>query len=204
MFLWRCELGVPSGSRSVQNWCPQRWLLVCSGLGFGGLFAGGSGDLGAKHCRRRKARTVFSDHQLTGLEKRFEAQRYLSTPERVELANALNLSETQVSLTRDSGDSILGSVAGDARPRLCGAQLRIKRRVIRREIRAPWVNLALRLFEALGWRLMKPRRIWRSSENVVVLRKSEKNGTRSKDENEFGLRKFRFEAQIRMSWGSSR
>lgn len=49
-----------------------------------------------KHCRRRKARTVFSDPQLTGLEKRFSAQRYLSTPERVELAGALNLSETQV------------------------------------------------------------------------------------------------------------
>jgi hypothetical protein len=31
-----------------------------------------------------------------GLEKRFESQRYLSTPERVELANALKLSETQV------------------------------------------------------------------------------------------------------------
>ncbi|XP_076255609.1 uncharacterized protein LOC143193336 [Rhynchophorus ferrugineus] len=49
-----------------------------------------------KHCRRRKARTVFSDPQLTGLEKRFSAQRYLSTPERVELASALSLSETQV------------------------------------------------------------------------------------------------------------
>ncbi|KAK6056112.1 homeobox domain protein [Cooperia oncophora] len=46
---------------------------------------------------RRKARTVFSDQQLQGLEKRFETQRYLSTPERIELANALNLSETQVS-----------------------------------------------------------------------------------------------------------
>ncbi|XP_066144590.1 homeobox protein Hox-D3 isoform X3 [Euwallacea fornicatus] len=31
-----------------------------------------------------------------GLEKRFSSQRYLSTPERVELANALSLSETQV------------------------------------------------------------------------------------------------------------
>lgn len=28
-----------------------------------------------RHCRRRKARTVFSDPQLTGLEKRFDAQR---------------------------------------------------------------------------------------------------------------------------------
>jgi len=64
------------------------------GLPFSSLFTGG--DPNSKHCRRRKARTVFSDQQLNGLEKRFEAQRYLSTPERVELANALNLSETQV------------------------------------------------------------------------------------------------------------
>ena len=46
--------------------------------------------------RRRKARTVFSDIQLHGLEKRFETQRYLSTPERLELATSLQLSETQV------------------------------------------------------------------------------------------------------------
>ncbi|KAL1501243.1 hypothetical protein ABEB36_006605 [Hypothenemus hampei] len=63
------------------------------------LFGGSASEMSLnalKHCRRRKARTVFSDPQLTGLEKRFSAQRYLSTPERVELANALNLSETQV------------------------------------------------------------------------------------------------------------
>ena len=47
-------------------------------------------------CRRRKARTVFSDQQLSGLELRFKSQRYLSTPERVELASALSLTETQV------------------------------------------------------------------------------------------------------------
>ncbi|XP_030381248.1 brain-specific homeobox protein [Scaptodrosophila lebanonensis] len=56
----------------------------------------GMGVNALRHCRRRKARTVFSDPQLAGLEKRFEAQRYLSTPERVELATALGLSETQV------------------------------------------------------------------------------------------------------------
>ena len=51
-----------------------------------------------KLCRRRKARTVFSEHQLNGLEKQFqkESQKYLSTPERVVLANLLSLSETQV------------------------------------------------------------------------------------------------------------
>ncbi|XP_069977653.1 brain-specific homeobox protein homolog [Penaeus vannamei] len=70
------------------------FLFPGAGLGFGSLFGGSEGAL--KACRRRKARTVFSDHQLGGLEKRFAAQRYLSTPERVELATALNLSETQV------------------------------------------------------------------------------------------------------------
>lgn len=55
-----------------------------------------------KLCRRRKARTVFSDQQLSGLEKRFETQKYLSTPERVELANSLGLSETQVSQIKHS------------------------------------------------------------------------------------------------------
>lgn len=64
--------------------CPE--LALGLGMGMNAL----------RHCRRRKARTVFSDPQLTGLEKRFEAQRYLSTPERVELASALGLSETQV------------------------------------------------------------------------------------------------------------
>ncbi|XP_029169741.1 brain-specific homeobox protein homolog [Nylanderia fulva] len=66
-----------------------------AGMGVG--VVPGVGELAAlKHCRRRKARTVFSDQQLAGLEARFEVQRYLSTPERVELAAALHLSETQV------------------------------------------------------------------------------------------------------------
>ncbi|XP_077989950.1 brain-specific homeobox protein homolog [Glandiceps talaboti] len=68
-------------------------LPAPSSYGYSPLF---HADTPGKHCRRRKARTVFSDHQLNGLEKRFEAQRYLSTPERVELAASLSLSETQV------------------------------------------------------------------------------------------------------------
>ncbi|GAA53668.1 brain-specific homeobox protein homolog [Clonorchis sinensis] len=55
-----------------------------------------SRETSGKQYRRRKARTVFSDHQLLGLEHRFESQHYLSTPERIELANRLSLSETQV------------------------------------------------------------------------------------------------------------
>ena len=53
-----------------------------------------------KRYRRRKARTVFSDQQLAELELRFQRQRYLSTPERVELASILGLSETQVSVEK--------------------------------------------------------------------------------------------------------
>ena len=62
-------------------------------------------------CRRRKARTVFSDQQLSGLEKRFESQKYLSTPERVELANNLGLSETQVNKLRNILIRLLTSLA---------------------------------------------------------------------------------------------
>lgn len=72
------------------------------GVPFGSIWGArsdyGHGHLNSRLCRRRKARTVFSDQQLTGLEKRFEVQRYLSTPERVELATELRLSETQVSI----------------------------------------------------------------------------------------------------------
>ncbi|KAK4037907.1 brain-specific homeobox protein homolog isoform X1 [Daphnia magna] len=72
---------------------PAPLFFQATGLPLTALLAA---DAGAKHGRRRKARTVFSDHQLHGLERRFEKQRYLSTPERVELAHALHLSETQV------------------------------------------------------------------------------------------------------------
>ncbi|NXJ09199.1 BSH protein, partial [Odontophorus gujanensis] len=73
------------------------YFLTTSGVPVPALFPHHAhAELPGKHCRRRKARTVFSDSQLSGLEKRFEIQRYLSTPERVELATALSLSETQV------------------------------------------------------------------------------------------------------------
>ncbi|XP_061417564.1 barH-like 1 homeobox protein [Lethenteron reissneri] len=44
----------------------------------------------------RKARTAFSDHQLTQLERSFERQKYLSVQDRMELASSLSLSDTQV------------------------------------------------------------------------------------------------------------
>lgn len=59
--------------------------------GLGGLSS--SSSLSKK---QRKARTAFTDHQLQTLEKSFERQKYLSVQDRMELANKLGLSDTQV------------------------------------------------------------------------------------------------------------
>nr|XP_026694698.1 homeobox protein BarH-like 1b isoform X1 [Ciona intestinalis] len=55
-------------------------------------FAEQSGS--SRKCRR--SRTVFTESQLISLEKRFERQKYLSTPDRMELADALGLTQLQV------------------------------------------------------------------------------------------------------------
>jgi hypothetical protein len=55
----------------------------------------GSG-LGMKTKKPRKARTAFTDHQLSCLEKSFERQKYLSVQDRMELAAKLSLTDTQV------------------------------------------------------------------------------------------------------------
>lgn len=52
--------------------------------------------LSSKLKRKRKLRTVFTEKQLEGLETKFSEKKYLSVPDRMELANRLELSETQV------------------------------------------------------------------------------------------------------------
>ncbi|XP_059047830.1 homeobox protein MOX-2-like [Achroia grisella] len=47
---------------------------------------------------KRKPRILFSQGQVHALEIRFRAQRYLTAPEREQLAKALNLSPTQVKI----------------------------------------------------------------------------------------------------------
>ncbi|XP_027204993.2 uncharacterized protein LOC113798628 [Dermatophagoides pteronyssinus] len=44
----------------------------------------------------RRNRTVFTELQLMGLERRFDSQKYLSTPDRTDLAIALGLTQLQV------------------------------------------------------------------------------------------------------------
>lgn len=48
----------------------------------GKLEAPGTGEPGTKAKKGRRSRTVFTELQLMGLEKRFEKQKYLSTPDR--------------------------------------------------------------------------------------------------------------------------
>ncbi|KAI3378092.1 hypothetical protein SNEBB_001100 [Seison nebaliae] len=48
--------------------------------------------------RKKKARTTFTGRQIYELEKQFEAKKYLSSSERAELANYLNVTETQVKI----------------------------------------------------------------------------------------------------------
>lgn len=48
--------------------------------------------------RKKRSRAAFSNQQVFELERRFGHQRYLSGPERADLAAALKLTETQVKI----------------------------------------------------------------------------------------------------------
>ncbi|CAK6981550.1 barH-like homeobox 1a, partial [Scomber scombrus] len=56
----------------------------------------GAADRAAGRLKKpRKARTAFSDQQLSRLERSFNTQKYLSVQDRMELAASLQLSDTQ-------------------------------------------------------------------------------------------------------------
>jgi len=57
---------------------------------------GGGGDGGAG--KPRRVRTAFTYEQLVSLENKFRQTRYLSVCERLNLALALNLTETQIKI----------------------------------------------------------------------------------------------------------
>ncbi|XP_046667049.1 homeobox protein zampogna-like [Homalodisca vitripennis] len=54
--------------------------------------------LSGESCRKKRSRAAFSHSQVYELERRFNQQRYLSGPERADLAHALRLTETQVKI----------------------------------------------------------------------------------------------------------
>lgn len=70
----------------------------------GGTTITGSQDGGQEVCRllrqrtKRKPRVLFSQAQVYELERRFKQQRYLSAPEREQLAKTLKLTSQQVKI----------------------------------------------------------------------------------------------------------
>ncbi|XP_054606075.2 NK3 homeobox 3 [Nothobranchius furzeri] len=57
--------------------------------------------VGERHCSagtKKRSRAAFSHAQVHELERRFSVHRYLSGPERADLAGALKLTETQVKI----------------------------------------------------------------------------------------------------------
>ncbi|XP_041280658.1 homeobox protein Nkx-2.6 [Onychostruthus taczanowskii] len=56
------------------------------------------GEPGQERRQRRKPRVLFSQAQVLELERRFQRQKYLSGPEREQLARLLQLSPTQVKI----------------------------------------------------------------------------------------------------------
>jgi hypothetical protein len=55
-----------------------------------------SSQLIRKFRKRRKTRAAFSTYQITALENRFSHQRYLTPPDRDQIAKELRLSAAQV------------------------------------------------------------------------------------------------------------
>lgn len=60
-----------------------------------------SSESETEHCtprlkKPRRSRTIFTELQLLGLEKKFQKQKYLSTPDRLDLAQSLGLTQLQV------------------------------------------------------------------------------------------------------------
>lgn len=58
----------------------------------------GGDDVGTN--RKKRSRAAFSHSQVFELERRFAMQRYLSGPERAELAKSLRLTETQIKVEK--------------------------------------------------------------------------------------------------------
>ncbi|KAL1131802.1 hypothetical protein AAG570_011414 [Ranatra chinensis] len=60
------------------------------------MSGGGEGGGGCGQRKPRRRRTAFTHAQLAYLERKFRCQKYLSVADRSDVADALNLSETQV------------------------------------------------------------------------------------------------------------
>ncbi|THD24759.1 BarH 2 homeobox protein [Fasciola hepatica] len=76
----------PHRTNAARSLCKKSGLYLSSSLA----------SNGCKSKKPRKARTAFTDVQLYELEQMFDKQKYLSVQDRMELAERLQLSDTQV------------------------------------------------------------------------------------------------------------
>ncbi|NWQ70957.1 NKX32 protein, partial [Neopipo cinnamomea] len=77
---------------------PCRGCATGSGSGKCGNLILGEEEAAAPKPRKKRSRAAFSHAQVFELERRFNHQRYLSGPERADLAASLKLTETQVKI----------------------------------------------------------------------------------------------------------
>ncbi|NWS93971.1 NKX32 protein, partial [Mionectes macconnelli] len=88
--------GGREGSRRAGSW---RWSWRSAGpAGICGNLTPGEEEAAAPKPRKKRSRAAFSHAQVFELERRFNHQRYLSGPERADLAASLKLTETQVKI----------------------------------------------------------------------------------------------------------
>lgn len=101
------DRSTPDSDRSQHSNCISKLLNhhhhpIMGGIGGGGAdsinkmfidLKTNGGKLGRKPRRRR---TAFTHAQLAFLERKFRCQKYLSVADRSDVADTLNLSETQV------------------------------------------------------------------------------------------------------------
>ena len=79
----------------------MRQMMAASSAGstaVGAGTAGGVPGVGGGGGRKKRSRAAFSHGQVFELERRFGHQKYLSGPERADLAQMLKLTETQVKI----------------------------------------------------------------------------------------------------------
>lgn len=73
-------------------------MIQSSSAAVNGGGAGGDRGLTSGGGRKKRSRAAFSHGQVFELERRFGHQKYLSGPERADLAQMLKLTETQVKI----------------------------------------------------------------------------------------------------------
>ncbi|XP_009461258.1 PREDICTED: homeobox protein Nkx-3.2 [Nipponia nippon] len=89
-----CQRGSRSQAESGDRSPPEEE----DGAGKCGKLLPGEEEAAAPKPRKKRSRAAFSHAQVFELERRFNHQRYLSGPERADLAASLKLTETQVKI----------------------------------------------------------------------------------------------------------